>query len=180
MGKSEDIRSKTFTAGDSILFDANIWLFLQGPQGNPKDPRRGIYTQALADMLTAKCKIAIDALVVSEFINRFSRIEFELVKTAPNDRFKVFRDSPAFKPIAAAIAKEVKEIFALCNRIESGFSVLNDVELLNKYAGGDSDFNDLMIADICKTNGYMLVTHDADFKGADLHILTANNKLLAP
>jgi predicted nucleic acid-binding protein len=177
MNKARDIRRQKFTSADKFLLDANIWLFLQGPQGNPSDWRSEIYSRALADMLAAKCLILVDALVVSEFVNRFARFHFGLLKEA-RDNFKKFRDSAAFKPIAADIALEVKGIFSISNRIECGFSTLKTVDLLNEFAGGESDFNDLIIAEVCRANNCTLVTHDGDFGAKDLPILTANNRLL--
>ena len=178
MIKPKDIRSQKFTDADKIMLDTNVWYFLHGPQGNPADKRSQIYSRALADMIAAKCQIIVDVLVVSEFVNTYSRFEFNLVKQ-PGDDFKTFRNSAAFKPIATDIANEVRSILSISNRVESGFSKLNDVDLLNEFTGGNSDFNDLLIADICRTNNYTLVTHDGDFKVADLSVLTANGKLLA-
>lgn len=129
-------------------------------------------------MLTAKCQIIVDALVASEFINAYARFEFKLAGQ-PGGDFKTYRKSAKFKPIATAIADEVRGIFSISNRVECGFSKLNDDDLLNEFAGGNSDFNDLIIADICRTNNYILVTHDCDFKMADLPILTANDGLMA-
>jgi predicted nucleic acid-binding protein len=42
----------------------------------------------------------------------------------------------------------------------------------------NSDFNDLMLIELCKKNMFALVTHDIDFKDSDIHVLTANNELL--
>ena len=50
--------------------------------------------------------------------------------------------------------------------------------LLNDYATGDYDFNDQVITEICKNNGFTLITNDGDFKTQEIPILTANAKLL--
>ena len=177
MIKPKDIRSQKFTADDKILLDANVWLFLQGPPGDPKDDRVAIYSRAFADMLAAKCLVIVNALIMSEFVNRFARLQFGLVKK-PAENFKDFRNSPDFKPIAAWIAEESRCIFYVANRIECGFSSLNHTDLLNAFESGGADFNDLIIADICRRNNYTLVTHDGDFCNSEFSILTANNKLL--
>jgi predicted nucleic acid-binding protein len=41
----------------------------------------------------------------------------------------------------------------------------------------NSDFNDELIIRTCKEHQCVLVTNDADFSGADIDILSANNKL---
>lgn len=177
MSKAIDIRSKEFAAADKVMLDANIWLILQGPQGNPFDYRTKTYSQALANMIAAKCQIIVDALVVSEFVNAYARLEFNL-KKQPGDDFKRFRNSSEFKPIAIDIANEVKSILKISHPIESGFSTLNHNHLADEFSGGDSDFNDLIIAEICRANNYYLVTHDGDFGMTDLPVLTLNRKLL--
>lgn len=50
-------------------------------------------------------------------------------------------------------------------------------ELLKDYAAGDSDFNDQVIVELCKREDLTLVTHDGDFKGSGIPILTANKNL---
>ena len=41
------------------------------------------------------------------------------------------------------------------------------------------DFNDQVITEICKSNGFTLITNDSDFKTQEIPILTANTSLLA-
>ncbi|MCG9128943.1 hypothetical protein JT359_15240 [Candidatus Poribacteria bacterium] len=50
---------------------------------------------------------------------------------------------------------------------------------MEHYSDGGLDFNDQIIAEICKENGLILVTHDGDFKSQDITILTDNNYLLS-
>lgn len=51
-------------------------------------------------------------------------------------------------------------------------------ELLNEFVAGECDFNDQVITRLCKKEKLTLITHDADFKGAGIPILTANHRLL--
>jgi len=43
---------------------------------------------------------------------------------------------------------------------------------------GNSDFNDLVLVELCRSKGFMLVTDDGDFKGKGITVLTANRRLL--
>ena len=52
-------------------------------------------------------------------------------------------------------------------------------DLLDDYAVGGFDFNDQVIAQLCKDKGLTLITNDGDFKGQDVTILTANRRLLS-
>ncbi len=51
--------------------------------------------------------------------------------------------------------------------------------VIAEYAVGDSDFNDQIIATLCKRKGLKLVTDDGDFGGHGIPVVTANRKLLA-
>jgi hypothetical protein len=91
--KARDARTHRFAATDQILPDANIWLYLYGPSANPATWPVRTYSGVFAGLLTAKSQLYLDVLVLSEFVNRFARIEWK--RTAPTiTDFKVFRQSP--------------------------------------------------------------------------------------
>ncbi|RJP58800.1 MAG: PIN domain-containing protein [Deltaproteobacteria bacterium] len=174
--KAEPITSYTFTSADELLLDTNVWLLVYGPQ-KPGDIKVATYSQALAKILAAQCRIYIDVLIVSEFINAYARMKWKLV--APHiNQFKAFRRSPDFKPVAQDIAADVRCVLNHCSRIENGFEALNIVGLIDEYAAGDADFNDQIIAVLCKRKGLKLVTDDGDFSGQGIPVLTANKRLL--
>lgn len=177
--KPQDITSYVFTATDRLLLDTNVWLFVHGPT-SPADKRVAIYSNALARILAAKSMIHIDVLVLSEFINRYARLGHRiLISTfgAP-DNFKQFRSSADFKPLAQDIADAVRRILKDCSRTESGFASVDITSLIDEHEKGESDFNDQMLTELCKSQGLSFVTHDGDFKGSTIPIVTANTKLL--
>lgn len=173
--RAEDVRRYMFRPTDALLVDANVWLYVYGPSA-PGDWRARTYSEALGKMLAAKSRICIDVLVLSEFINRYARLEYELHGAYPT--FKDFRQSPDFKPAAQAIAVAARRILQLCARLESGFSTLDITALINEYEQGEADFNDQVLADLCRRNGLKLVTHDGDFEDCGLTLVTANRYLL--
>ena len=174
--KAGEIRHYNFTAQDKLFLDANIWLYLYGPP-KPRSYWRPIYASVFNRMVKAKSRIYIDLLVVSEFINAYARLKWRDTSSYPNT-FKTFRSSSDFKTVAQDIATHVQQIMKHCTRIESGFATLRIDDLLNDYAIGDLDFNDQVITEICKNNGFTLITNDGDFKTQDIPILTANSNLL--
>lgn len=178
--KIQDIQQYSFTATDKILLDANIWLRVYGPQSDSKNFLTKTYSLALKKILTATARIHLDALVLSEFINRWARLEYQtLPSTERPANFKEFRSSMTFQPIAADIAKTSQSIVAQCTRVESGFEPINITDTLARYAAGESDFTDLMLTQLCKRLDLKFVTHDSDFKTSGLDLLTANPKLLS-
>ena len=176
MYKAMEVRHHNFTSKDKLFLDANIWLYLFSPR-EPGDRWGQIYSEVFERILNANSRIYVDVLVVSEFINAYARTRWRAV--APHIRsFKDFRSSTGFKPVAEDITAGVKEIISHCSRIESDFVELQMDDLLTDYVNGDYDFNDQVITEICKNNGFILITNDGDFKTQEIPILTANAKLL--
>lgn len=173
------VDSYEFAESDTLFVDTNIWLYVYAPQA-PNDWRTRIYSRSLANILTAKSRIFIDTLVLSEFINRYARLAYNLFKAAGSTiSFKEYRQSAQFKPHAIEIEASVRRILKQCQRTESGFSDCDINSLLAKYGEGNSDFNDQLMVELCKNKGFKLITHDSDFRDCGITVLTANNRLLA-
>lgn len=179
-GSAEEIGNYAFKASDELLFDANVWFFIHGPH-QPGSPQAAVYSGAHARILAAQCRVYTDVLIVSEFVNRYARLKHQLLvrtrRGVPND-FKKFRATTTFKTIASDIAADTKRVLSDCERIESGFPSLDFEALIDTYSTGDADFNDLVLVELCRSKGLTLITHDGDFKGKDITILTANRRLL--
>jgi predicted nucleic acid-binding protein len=182
MSNALDIQKYRFTNTDRLFFDTNIWVYIYGPQGNPRDFRTRTYSRALADAMKACSRVVVDVLVISEFINRLARLEHQTLFHAGRapQNFKLFRKSIAFQPIAKAIVSAVRNIVKLSARTDSDFEVVDIQALLTEFEAGVHDFNDQMMVHICRTQNLKLVTHDTDFKGRGVDILTANPHILNP
>ena len=176
---AEDINTYVFQPTDELLLDANVWFFVYGPH-RPGSKKAATYSAAFAKILKARCSIYVDVLIVSEFINRYARLKYNILQRSLSvlSDFKQFRKSAVFKPIARDIAADTRRILEHCARIESGFNVLDINALVDEYEKGDSDFNDQVLGELCKSKGLKLVTDDADFKDRGLTIVTANRRLL--
>jgi len=174
-----DIAKYSFCNGDMLLFDANVWLRIHGPN-KPGDWKVAVYSSAYAQILLANAKIIVEVLVLSEFVNRYARLRHDLAKADPRvpSDFKAFRNSAHFAPIAQDIAADLKKIVGGCARVDTPLESMDVATLIGEYEKGQSDFNDLVLADLCKARNLKLVTHDSDFKGLDLTVITANKALL--
>ncbi len=180
MAKSaEEIGKYVFQATDELLLDANVWFFVHGPH-RPGDPRAAAYSGALAKIVAAKSRVYIDVLIISEFVNRYARLKHQILqgRSGVSRDFKKFRQSSTFKTVARDIAADIRKILANCTRVESGFAPLDIESLVSDYGRGDSDFNDLVLTELCKSRAFKLVTDDGDFKGKNIAVLTANKRLL--
>lgn len=179
--EAEDITRHVFQSTDGLLLDTNVWFYIYGPPRKPGHQKTAIYSDAFARILAAKSQIIIDVLIISEFMNAYARLRHNVLRSNPDvpRSFKLFRRSETFKPIAQDIAADTKYILQHCHRVESGFDAVDINALVAEFAEGDSDFNDQVLAELCRSRGLKLVTDDGDFKGTDLTILTANPRLLS-
>ena len=173
---SQDINNYNFTDSERLFLDANIWLYIYSPRETKGDQLQEVYSAAFNSMLTAKSQLFTDVLIISEFVNTYARTRWK--NAASRDNFKIYRQSKHFKPVAKRIANVAKKITNMCQVLESGFSQLQHHSLFASYATGKFDFNDQIVAELCRSQGLILVTHDGDFTGRTLPILTANKKLL--
>jgi len=148
-----------------------------GPSSNEFECLPGDYSSAFLRAIEAKSKLFTDVLVLSEFINAYARKRW--TTSSSNKNFKEFRKSKEFKPIAEEIAYAAKKITDRCTLLDSGFSDVQIDDVLTDYAKGKHDFNDQIIAELCRKKKLTLVTNDADFKNYHIPLLTALPHLLS-
>lgn len=118
----------------------------------------------------------VDFSIISEFINRTVRIEHN--NKQPGTKFKKFRNSLEGQNALSDIHLIVKSnILSQFNIIEKAFSKREIEQLL---VVDDLDFVDKSTLTICKENAFVLLTHDGDFKNADIDILTGNTVIHQP
>jgi predicted nucleic acid-binding protein len=174
-----DIRDHLFSSSDRLFFDANIWLYIYGPLACSHPGLQSVYSRALDRMLRAACPIYLDAIVLSEYANRFVRVEKEAGGYGDMD-FKVYRGTDHYRDVAEAVADSIKRIDVLCNHCDSGFEDADVYEMMDRFREESRDLNDLMIEHTCRTGGLTPVTHDGDFAGAPIRIVSANRVLINP
>lgn len=177
--KAYDLSRYTFSASEKILFDANIWLYLFPPPGNPQRPFATIYSTHFARMLRNGVQPVLDLLVLSEYLNRYCRIEWEGRYKKTHFKYKAFRDSSDFNSVGRSAASFARKISSICVRYSTSSEKLDIEKALSGFETGESDFNDALIADVCKIHGFKLLTNDADFHFGGIEILTSNPKLLS-
>jgi predicted nucleic acid-binding protein len=183
--KAIDARGYKFGATDQVLVDANVWIYLHGPASLPSDPVVQKYAAIFCKLLQAKVQIVLDVIVLGEFINRYARIEYQLLDP-PNPTgkrvyrdFKDFRDSPAFLPVAKDIAQQCAPLVGVCRRVDHFFSQWNIGDILNDFSTGRFDCSDQFLVESCRKHGLSVLTNDKDFTEGGLTIFTANNRLLS-
>jgi predicted nucleic acid-binding protein len=172
-----DASTYSFFSQDEILLDANIWLYLEGPPG--QDQRLVEAYSGLLERILAKRNVLVTApLVVSEFVNRYVRLHYDAWTHRREKSFKDFRLSAAYRPVLQGLDQACKTMLSLCSRTVRGSVSLDELEAdVSNFVGGSHDFNDLILARLCRKDNLILVTHDADFAAIDgLTIVTANRR----
>lgn len=138
----------------------------------------------LKKMCANKCKIYLDAFVLTEFTRVFSHLEFNRIvphvnRKEPNrNYYKIFRESDNGRQTAKEIVIQTNRILKKAQLCDLNYNFINIPDQLIEYRETSSDFNDLTYIKLCKKHGFTLVTHDGDFRNCDIPVLTANNKLL--
>ncbi len=174
-----DIQQYQFSSSDCLFFDANILIYLDGPIGNTNIKFQQIYADAFAKMLKAKSKLFIDPIVLSEFVNRYLRLEFvRFVRHQQKQyTFKEFRGSDVGKKVISNICTIINKRMAYFSLINSQADNLWLKKIINEFDMLSGDFNDCIIVDICRQNNLSLVTHDGDMVSYKIPVLSGNKNL---
>ncbi|MCC6611671.1 MAG: type II toxin-antitoxin system VapC family toxin [Burkholderiales bacterium] len=179
-GNIVDASRYAFSDKDRILVDANVWLYLFAPNP-PGSPAVRSYSAVFTSIQKGQGKLYLDVLVLSEFVNRYARLEHQIQKgtgAAVSHDFKTFRDSADFVPIAQAIQASVMKIGRYAQLIDHPLTAFDLPAVLTEFATGRRDINDELLAQCCNRHGLMLLTNDADLVHTGITILTTNPQLL--
>lgn len=180
-----NLAQHTFSSEDKLFFDANILLAVFPPPSNSQGENQKKYSKLLKKVKKAAADCYIDSTIISECLNRFVRVS--IAQLHPNDAglgFKEFREqrNQEYKAIASSAEANMREILSLPNIhvIDCCMSCFDYDVMLTDFGVGHSDWNDLVIVEVCKKGCYDFVTNDGDFSDVSgLNILTYNQNLLA-
>lgn len=177
--RAHKLSTYRFRKQEKILFDTNVWVYLfPAPSASNRRQTR-FYSSALQRMLATPVSLMLDALVLSEYVNTYCRIEWGALYQLKYPKFKDFRQSPEFPRVAKAVTANAHAILKLTTRVDHPFEIVNVDHVLRDLATGRIDFNDGLLVETCRNNGWKLVTHDSDFTSGGIQILTHNRQLLA-
>lgn len=176
--KAYDLTSYSFSAGEQVLLDTNIWLYLFPAPGNPQQRFAKQYSAAFMRLIEAKAQPVLDSIVLSEYLNRYIRIEWEGNYKAQYTKFKDFRKSADFQIVAFSAQTFALRIISFCQIHSLPANEIDFNKALTIFTAGNLDFNDALLIDICKKRNLKLITNDGDFKSGGIDVLTTNPRLL--
>lgn len=174
-----NVTTYAFQPGERVLVDANVWIYLQPPVSKPPPGYSWQYSAALKSMLTAKATPVIEALILSEYLNRYLRIEYEAGWLGHYRKFKDFRSSPDFMTAASAAIGDARQILKVVSKADTPLCSADLSAILAETGAGTLDFNDGLLVETCRLHGWKLLTNDSDMKVGGIEVLTTNPRLLA-
>lgn len=176
--KAHNLAAYAFKKEEPLLLDTNVWLYLFPAPSDRPTRHAAAYSTALRDMLAAGARLVMDAMVMSEYLNRYCRIEWNALHKATQPDFKAFRKSPAFLTVGQGAATYARRILKLCICHDHPFANADVTQVLVDFEAGTNDFNDGLLADACRQHGWKLVTNDSDFTTGGIEVLTSHPVLL--
>ena len=177
--RAHDLVAYSFRKEETLLFDTNIWLYLFPAPSNPSPAFAPKYSDAFKRIRLAGSPVALDTLILSEYVNRYCQIEWIALHRNRFVNFKDFRQSNAFSSVGQGAATLVRNILKLSSRCDHPLSTLNIEQVLADFESGRCDLNDGLLIETCRLNGWKLVTHDGDCSSGGIDVITTNSKLLA-
>lgn len=158
-----DIKSYSPNKTDQFFIDANILFYLYCPLGDYPKNIIDEYSVFIKKVINSGSKIFISSLVLSEFINRFGRLEFELWKSTignpRKDYNRDFKKSNEFKTCMRLVKKIIqKQILSYITLIDDEISNLNISAILSDI--DKIDFNDRYYIALAILKNLKIITHD--------------------
>lgn len=180
MYKIFDIEQYSPDKGERFMFDTNIWMYIFCPIGNYKMHIVRQYSSFLKKVKDTEAEIIINLLILSEFINSYLRLEFEIFKKSnPGAEFKRdFKKNASYKGTIHNISLAVKNILKISKKVDDKFSSIDIENIISEFEKQNSDFNDLYYQCFCQIEKVKIVTDDRDFKFTDNEIITGNPRIL--
>jgi len=176
--KAYDLSSYSFSSDEQILVDTNVWLYLFPAPTDPSNRFATQYSTAFSSLVSAKAQPVLDPMVLSEYLNRYIRIEWQGNYKSRYPKFKDFRNSSDFLSVSSAAETFAKRILNFCQIHSIPANELDLNQVLTEFSTGGVDFNDALLVDICKKRNLKLMTNDGDFQDGGIEVLTTNPRLL--
>lgn len=175
-----DIEKYQPKLNETFFFDNNVWMFLFCPVGNYEIKKQRAYAEFFKRVQSSRSAIFINSLVLSEFCNRWLRIEYAIWKKKlgeEKDYKKDFVGSSEYKSTVKDIKDAVNRILSVSSRVTDDFNAIEINEVYNEFS--EIDFNDSYFIVLAHKKKWKIITDDFDFQrcnNKDIVIITANIK----
>lgn len=159
-----------------IFFDANVLIYLFWATGSSWENN---YANVYSRLNRQNNSFVVDFIVISEFINRAIRIEYDKYLDENNLTKRIF----SFKKYRDCTngSEAVTDVYTIVSTILNTFDVIEKAYSKNDISAmlftDILDFSDRALVKICNENNFILLTNDKDFKNSNIDILSCNRNL---
>jgi hypothetical protein len=178
--KLTDIAKYSPKSSDLFFFDNNVWMYLFCPLGNYNKRRQRLYSIFLNSVKSSSGTIFISSMILSEFANRFLKMDFEQwkleVKKYSANYKKDYVGTDRYKDTIKLIQLNISNIMKCCVKSSDNFNSIDLEDVFKHFS--EIDFNDSYYIELSKLGKWKLVSDDGDFtkyQGHDLEVITINN-----
>ena len=175
-----DINSHTPKRTQKFFLDANIWFFMFCPLANSKKNIVEKYSAFFRKIIQTDGEIYTSSGIISEFVNRYLKLDHALNKKEYPDYKRNYRSSSCYTNTFSMVNKIVNDKILKCTtRLSDGFEHLDIEDIMNEAEA--TDFNDSLFSNMLKSKNIAVLTDDGDFYHlkSNHDIYTGNSRLLA-
>ena len=152
-------------SSDIFFFDNNVWMYLYCPLGNFNIKKQKRFSAFLQSINSVKSTIYINSLILSEFTNRYLRIDFEFWKKITKKYTANFKNNyigtDRYKDTVKEIQRNVSQILKLCTKSSDNFNAVDLNKIFEHLQ--HIDFNDSYYLELARLDNLKIVTDDTDF-----------------
>lgn len=164
--KVDKLKEHNVSPLNSYLFDTNVWLYIYGPLAGSEKRKQSQYASLLRDIVDRKAGLFITSMVLSEYINRVLRIEFEQWKKHNGlynaDYKRDYRTTEDFQDALADVKAQVKDIlYNVTQKRPDDFNNI-DIDGIVNSMSNSADFNDVYLVRCCERGNMCFVSDDKD------------------
>lgn len=164
--KVDKLKEHNVSPLNSYLFDTNVWLYIYGPLAGSEKRKQSQYASLLRDIVDRKAGLFITSMVLSEYINRVLRIEFERWKKYKGlynaDYKRDYRATEDFQDALADVKAQVKDIlYNVTQKRPDDFNNI-DIDGIVNSMSNSADFNDVYLVRCCERGNMCFVSDDKD------------------
>jgi predicted nucleic acid-binding protein len=178
--KIVDITKYSPRSSDIFFFDNNVWMYLFCPLANYNKNKQKHYSAFLQNITISRSTIFISSLVLSEFTNRYLRMDFEQWKDEQKmydtDFKRNYVGTERYNTTVLEIKRNINQIMKFCEKSSDNFNAI-DLNIVLQHLS-QIDFNDSYYLELAKISRWKIVTDDSDYlsyKGHDIEIITLLN-----
>lgn len=164
--KVDKLKDHNVSPLNSYLFDTNVWIYIYGPMAGSEKKKQSLYAGLLRDIVDRKAGLFITSMVLSEYINRVLRIEFEQWKKRNNlynaDYKRDYRPTEDFQDTLDDVKAQVKDILSnITQKRPDDFNNI-DIDGIVNSMSNFADFNDAYLVRCCERGNMCFVSDDKD------------------